>query len=785
MKLISCHIENFGKLSNFDMDFAKDISVICEENGWGKSTLTEFIKVMLYGFENERARDELSNERKKYKPWQGGTYGGSIVIEINEKEYIITRTFGSKEKDDIFELRDRQSNLVSNDYSSDIGEEIFKIDRESFKKTVFIEQSNCATNATDGINAKMGNLFEHTDDINNYETVAVKLGDKINSMSPTRKTGSLYKLKEEIAELKEYVKTGILIDEAIEKNTILRNGLKDEYNALIKEQNELKEKQKRLSAVKDIQNKRDRYNAIKAEYDKRKNIYEEQSGLFGKEVPEAKELDKQIMLSLNMSECSKMMEEYRLSDSENERIIQLKSDKPYEQLEKLSLQKKEIHINADNGNKFAGNNTDSDAANDIYNNVYNNIGNNAGSNKTNNKNNSTTGNSVKAVIIALDIISMIAFIAGLIISNPIVSIVSVIVAIMFTSAAIALINKEKKAALEEQRIIEEEKERINQRNAQIMQQEKLKWAEYELKIAELDKAIARYKAEYDELNRLTQKAGKFNDYKEKQEKLKEEIYSSLNRYGFIPEENVHSQLINIKENLKEYLITKKEYEDAKNVKEEFEKANDCEQFADMPDSSDTDKESMEEVTANLNMLQNKIEDLHRSIQAYSSRIDENRDKRDIISESEDRLYNLQDDYKAGMKKYELLKETKKYLEKAKESFTSKYMEPVMSAFTEYISYMTNISPELFCIDANANITINELGLQRNINALSKGWQDLIGIALRLAFIKVMYKEEAPFIIIDDPFVNLDKEKADAGRKLLSYISENYQVIYFTCNSDRS
>ena len=62
---------------------------------------------------------------------------------------------------------------------------------------------------------------------------------------------------------------------------------------------------------------------------------------------------------------------------------------------------------------------------------------------------------------------------------------------------------------------------------------------------------------------------------------------------------------------------------------------------------------------------------------------------------------------------------------------------------------------------------------------------MIGIALRFAFIKVMYKEEAPFIIIDDPFVNLDKEKADAGRKLLSYISENYQVVYFTCNSDRS
>ena len=35
MKLISAHIENFGKISNFDHDFSSGKNIIHEDNGWG------------------------------------------------------------------------------------------------------------------------------------------------------------------------------------------------------------------------------------------------------------------------------------------------------------------------------------------------------------------------------------------------------------------------------------------------------------------------------------------------------------------------------------------------------------------------------------------------------------------------------------------------------------------------------------------------------------------------------------------------------------------------------
>ena len=76
MRIQNIHIDNFGKISNFDMDFSKNTTVIMQENGWGKSTLASFIKVMFYGFEGENKKSIRDREREHFRPWNKGIYGG-------------------------------------------------------------------------------------------------------------------------------------------------------------------------------------------------------------------------------------------------------------------------------------------------------------------------------------------------------------------------------------------------------------------------------------------------------------------------------------------------------------------------------------------------------------------------------------------------------------------------------------------------------------------------------------------------------------------------------------
>ena len=110
MRLISCHIENFGKLHDCSVDFTEGKNVICEENGWGKSTFAGFIRAMFYGLEGQGKQSVEKNERKRYEPWQGGVFGGRLIFEVKGKQYEVIRTFGAKEE---FELRDAKTNLIS------------------------------------------------------------------------------------------------------------------------------------------------------------------------------------------------------------------------------------------------------------------------------------------------------------------------------------------------------------------------------------------------------------------------------------------------------------------------------------------------------------------------------------------------------------------------------------------------------------------------------------------------------------------------------------------------
>ena len=179
MKLRSCHIDNFGKLSDLHLEFQDGVNLFHEPNAWGKSTLAAFLRVMFYGFDSKRESGLFDKERVVFRPWQGGTYGGELDFSYQGKEYRISRTFGKTEKTDVFHLYDLSTNLECHDFSSEIGSEIFGLDSASFKRSAFIAQNDCECCSTDAINAKLGNLVENTNDINNFETAQKKIHDRI------------------------------------------------------------------------------------------------------------------------------------------------------------------------------------------------------------------------------------------------------------------------------------------------------------------------------------------------------------------------------------------------------------------------------------------------------------------------------------------------------------------------------------------------------------------------------------------------------------------------------
>lgn len=136
MKLKSCYIENFGKLHQFHYEFQDGVNRMIAENGWGKTTFAAFLKAMLFGMEYHTGKKLV--DRKKYAPWNHQKFGGYLIFEQGGQTYKIERFFGKKEKDDTYVVYDLALNRQLEGLEDSFGENLWKIDRDTFEKTAFL-----------------------------------------------------------------------------------------------------------------------------------------------------------------------------------------------------------------------------------------------------------------------------------------------------------------------------------------------------------------------------------------------------------------------------------------------------------------------------------------------------------------------------------------------------------------------------------------------------------------------------------------------------------------------
>ena len=98
MIIRQAEIQKFGKLEKEQYRFSPQINIIYGPNESGKSTLMQFLKVMMYGLEKSRVRKTLDTY-KKYEPWDAPAYfAGSMIFETGEQQFLLERNFYHKEK---------------------------------------------------------------------------------------------------------------------------------------------------------------------------------------------------------------------------------------------------------------------------------------------------------------------------------------------------------------------------------------------------------------------------------------------------------------------------------------------------------------------------------------------------------------------------------------------------------------------------------------------------------------------------------------------------------------
>ncbi len=318
MKILSCYVENFGKIHHFSYSFQDGLNMIKQENGWGKTTFAAFIKAMFFGLDYKQGK--TMTDRKRYLPWNEQKFGGYLIFEHNGIAFKIERFFGKRDKEDTYHIYNLATNLLSEEFGENLGEEIWKVNKDSFEKTAFIslEESELLN---DIISGKLGNIEEQEADMETSSRAIAILEEAMAAIKFKRgRGGKLEESKNTIRALKEELK---ISEQSIKNIENLLGHIKKQKIELTDVKNSIRLIEEQIAKFVLYEKKRT-YNDIMEEYVAKKQEYLTINDFFNGNVISDKDMEVMSKHSIDYENRNRFILENQMSYQEISELEELK-----------------------------------------------------------------------------------------------------------------------------------------------------------------------------------------------------------------------------------------------------------------------------------------------------------------------------------------------------------------------------------------------------------------------------------------------------------------------------
>jgi uncharacterized protein YhaN len=739
MKLIRCYIENFGGLHQYALEFSDGLTVVQEDNGFGKTTLAAFLRCMFYGMprSNKGALDK--DLRRKYTPWQGGTFGGNLEFQVDGETYRLERTFGDKPSGDTFILYRLPGMVPSDRFSKDIGRELFGLDGDSFERSTYFPQTRERLNlSTDGIQAGLTHLVEDSDDVGHYQRAVELLRKARSAYQPYRGTGGqVEEAGHKVAQLEEQIEScqrdGQRLEETKQTIGELQASLEESSRQLSQAQGKLAQLSVQgLDGVKQ----------------REAQLLEEQSQL----REEARKLLARYPKGLPK------MEEVSAAAQAADRLAMLEEETPPAAVLKAQEQLEEGNA------RFAGGIPDEatlEQAQAAWETCLTLSNQQQGVSR---RQNSPLG----LIVAALGGMFLLAGAALLVKQNPL-GVGGILLGILALTAGVILLRRKGRTDTSES-----EAERTAAENTLLALLGGTERDPVTLgrKLSQLRQDCStllqaqRLVAEYDA--RLQQQ----DEQRRRWQRTVEKFFRNYQLTAFSQDPAGLEQIaadVRCGESLEA------RYRQGKAERKRLAQSL---QTGENSAGRQELEEEVKELTEKISSLHRLLAEKRQTAKALTKSAEEEGSLRQQL----DHWRKLR---QQGQRKAALLDRTISYLEEARRTLSESYLDRLQAALRRYLTQLTEFSQAAF-VDQNLNIKVEQGGKARELAYFSAGSEDLVLLCMRLALVDTLFAgKETPLLILDDPFVNLDEKNMARALKLLRQKAEEGQILYLVCHGSRT
>lgn len=831
MKLVNLHINGFGKLCEFSLDFDEKLTCISEQNGYGKTTLAAFIKAMFYSLPTARkGQTPETNERIKYLPWNTQSFGGRLTFSLGAKTYTIIRVFDRQSAaNDEFQLIETFSGKPTDDFTSKIGEEIFGVDEEGFFRSTFSNGNPALSALPASVRTRISSENENAEDLGQFGAAKKKLDDAIKQIKG--KNGSLDKLTARNFECEnERKRCKIDIDEYHRINAQIKQ-INDELASLQAQKSELDIKLSKSAGAEASRVKLEGYNKLKDEIETLSKTVAEIEKSYGGKIPPQDEIseisdkikaveEKKVLLASEIErtqdiEFAEILEKFRdnlpsdLAVQElldNAKIIELAQNKIDDLAVKVNSLTDELEcMHLENTDKIP-----SDAE-------LSGLRLAASRMQVSQPSLAQTKSSIVPVILAGILalvgvgVAFVNFTLGLVIAAVFAVVLvallllhSVKKTISMGAGTAAVSNEERQkvqnlllsfgfspeidviVAIDKLKTAANLISEIgNAQNEIAVQTNKLNTAkifvdstlsDFQINSVEL---FVKQREKY--LGFVVPSLDKTKNLKAQISELCESLVNLFKSIGIsdVINDDFSRLLEKLKNDVNEHKIALKQLGiKTAQAEESFEKDGINEI------NLEEKLEPLERISSDIKTLENRINELFErraNLEAKTKKLSQSMEEFNVYSAE---LENIAEKEAEDRKRLCVFEKTLEFLNSAKTAMTQKYAVRVEQCFKKYSDKFISDKALDISIGPELELSVKTDAIARETDFFSSGERGVMDVCLRLALVDAMFEKEKPFVILDDPFSLMDKENLSDALGLVKDATEDKQIIYFTCHPSR-